>query len=287
MISFFTMKKIILLLMTLAIFLCACNEKSTQSNITFSTLDLTVTTNWGIEAIDYTTFDAENIKIAVIDRIGYIDAPGITYHSVVDNDNNPIEHGSYVVALLHELVPSAEIVAINIATVEGLIEPLMLAEGIQYAIDSGCHVINISLGSQTNYTEVEEQILDAVKSQCVVVAACGNESRSTLDFPAGYDKVISVMARNIDNIDFDNNNISNNKKSISAPGSVIFNETRTVSGSSIAAAYVTAEVAYILSIQPDIALNELQELLIRSSIFETEYSFGMINHQLIMNYIKE
>lgn len=281
------MKKCFIFLIALAIVMCGCNHESKKSPALSSSIDLNITTDWGSQALDYSTFQADNVKIAVIDRIGHIDAQGVEYHSVVDTVNGPIEHGSFVLEILRELVPTAEFVAINIATSDGIIEPLSLAEGIQYAVDSGCHIINISLGSQTDYFEVEKKIDDAVDSQCVVVAACGNESKNALDYPAGYDKVISVMARNIDNIDFHNNNVSETKKSISAPGSAVFNETRTVSGSSIAAAYVTAEVAYVLSVQPNITLKDLQELLARSSLFGTEYSYGMINHQLLIKNVKE
>lgn len=281
------MKKCFIFLIALAIVMCGCNHESKKSPALSSSIDLNITTDWGSQALDYSTFQADNVKIAVIDRIGHIDAQGVEYYSVVDTVNRPVEHGSFVLEILRELVPTAEFVAINIATSDGIIEPLSLAEGIQYAVDSGCHIINISLGSQTDYFEVEKKIDDAVDSQCVVVAACGNESKNALDYPAGYDKVISVMARNIDNIDFDNNNVSETKKSISAPGSAVFNETRTVSGSSIAAAYVTAEVAYVLSVQPNITLKDLQELLARSSLFGTEYSYGMINHQLLIKNVKE
>lgn len=281
------MKKCFIFLIALAIVMCGCNHESKKSPALSSSIDLNITTDWGSQALDYSTFQADNVKIAVIDRIGHIDAQGVEYYSVVDTVNRPVEHGSFVLEILRELVPTAEFVAINIATSDGIIEPLSLAEGIQYAVDSGCHIINISLGSQTDYFEVEKKIDDAVDSQRVVVAACGNESKNALDYPAGYDKVISVMARNIDNIDFDNNNVSETKKSISAPGSAVFNETRTVSGSSIAAAYVTAEVAYVLSVQPNITLKDLQELLARSSLFGTEYSYGMINHQLLIKNVKE
>ena len=281
------MKKWFIVIITLVICLCGCNSEDDDCTVAFSTLDLDITTNWGIEAIDYGTFDTQNIKIAVIDRIGYVEAPGITYHSVVDNANRPVEHGSYVLAILREMLPTADFLAINIAAGDGEIEPTSLAEGIEYALDAGCHVINVSLGSQTNYPEVEKQIARVADLQCVIVAACGNESKQALDYPAGYNNVVSVMARNIDNIDFDNNNTSETKKSFAAPGSVVFNETKLVSGSSIATAYVTAEVAYVLSVKPNITNNDLQKLLVDSSIFESQYSYGIINHSLLTQNIQE
>lgn len=281
------MKKFLIIIVVFAICLYGCNTKSVNPTSLYSPIALEITTNWGISAIDYTVFSAQNIKIAIIDQIDDIYSRNVFYHSVVENTNVSTQHGSYVLAILQEMVPTADFLAINVASDDGVIEPSSVAQGIEYAINSGCNIINISLGNQIDYPEVESQIAKAVDARCIVVAACGNNSKNELDFPANYNNVISVMARNIDNIDFENNNTSNVKKSISAPGSIIFNESETVVGSSIATAYVTAEIAYVLSIKPDITVHKLQELLVNSSIFATQYSYGMINHKLLTQNLQE
>ena len=163
-----------------------------------------------------------------------------------------------------------------------------LSNGIQYAIDLNCDIINISLGTQKNYPNVKIAIERAIENECVVVAASGNERQMEIDFPAKYPNVISVMSRNIDNIDDITNNVSEVKKSISAPGSIVFNDCYIFSGSSISTVYVVAEAAFIITNQPELTLSEIYGLLTESCVFSTSYSYGMINHRILKkNVLKE
>jgi subtilisin family serine protease len=68
---------------------------------------------------------------------------------------------------------------------------------IQEAVRHHARVINLSLGGgeAAGADPVEEAAVeDAIDAGVVVVAAAGNESAGTLDFPAAYDRVISVGA---------------------------------------------------------------------------------------------
>lgn len=249
----------------------------------------TVTTDWGRDAICFDLFDSSGLRIAVIDSTNYYEADNVSNYSVcnIAQDSAILSHGSYIVSSLCSLLPNADVICINVADENGNISNDALSKGILYASDLGCDIINISLGTQKNYKNVEDAVENAFENGCIVVAASGNERQLDIDFPARYPNVISVMSRSIDNIDDITNNISNSKKSISAPGSIVFNDCFIFSGSSISTVYVVAEVAYIISNQSNATYEQIYRMLTESCVFATDYSYGMINHRLIKNFISK
>lgn len=65
-------------------------------------------------------------------------------------------------------------------------------EGILYAAQNGADIINCSWSGQSS-SLAEEEIIDlAFEMGALVVASAGNENNERIDFPAGYDKVLSV-----------------------------------------------------------------------------------------------
>jgi serine protease len=75
-----------------------------------------------------------------------------------------------------------------------------VAEGIDYVTafrSSGSNpvkVINLSLGGPGNSETVRRAVDRAVEAGILVVASSGNESRGTVEFPAGLDNVVAVGA---------------------------------------------------------------------------------------------
>ena len=56
---------------------------------------------------------------------------------------------------------------------------------------------------------------------------------------------------------------------------------------SIKHAYITAEVAYILNQKNSISCDAVKKILKNSSIFSTDYSYGMINHKRLISNLKK
>ncbi|MGI4874695.1 MAG: S8 family serine peptidase [Janthinobacterium lividum] len=71
-------------------------------------------------------------------------------------------------------------------------------EGIVYAADHGCKVINMSWGGIGGYSRFEQDVCAyaAINRDAVLVAAAGNTSANILFYPASYDYVLSVSASN-------------------------------------------------------------------------------------------
>ena len=248
--------------------------------------EIFISNDWGSEAIDFEVSDTNNIKIAVIDAENYYISNNVSCFNIVNSNKlNSFGHGSYMVALMCKLLPNSQILSINIADEKGIITEETLCDGIKFAVANDCNIINISLGTQYNYPKLKSTIEYAIEEGCVIVAASGNNNKEILDYPANYERVISVISRNIDNIDVSSNNVSTSKKSVSAPDSVVFNEDIIVDGSSVASVYVTAIVASIKEQLPQSSIDEINDLLQSTSVFSTNYSYGMINYKRIMDTI--
>lgn len=153
------------------------------------------------------------------------------------------------------LAPSAKVLAVRVMTGDGGYTPQELAAAIQFAVQQHVGVINLSVGSPQSGDIVQQAISQAIEANIVVVAASGNESTSTVDFPAAYPGVVAVGAVDQNGQIWDQSN-TGAQVALSAPGVQIYRDNNfgqqgTESGTSEATAYVSATAALIRSAHPD------------------------------------
>lgn len=122
-------------------------------------------------------------------------------------------------------------------------------QGVVYAADHGCFIINCSWGSYENSRFQEDIIKYAQINQgCLVVAAAGNDNLETPFYPASYKGVLNVAATDQNDIRKSNSNYGY-PIDITAPGEMIFttvsNSYGTNSGTSMAAPMVAAAAAIV------------------------------------------
>lgn len=137
-------------------------------------------------------------------------------------------------------------------------------KGINYAVDNGAQVINMSLGG-TGYSPLVQQAIDrAVEKGVIVVAAAGNTGANQAFYPAAYNGVISVAATN-----------EAGKKArfstyhetvdISAPGDtqrlLSHGGTRNSQGTSFAAPFIAGMVAMLKSAFPQLTAAQTEQVL--------------------------
>lgn len=69
-------------------------------------------------------------------------------------------------------------------------------EGIIYAAEHGCSVMNLSWGGPGNYSSLEQDVINyaAINKDVLIVAAAGNTDEEVNYYPAAYDNVLSVIA---------------------------------------------------------------------------------------------
>ena len=265
---------------------CSPNNKELPDNIRVR-LSLDHNNDWGNEAINFVNINADEIvyipKVVVLDTGANVkdDMVSSGYnvldnsHDVYDSDN----HGTLVIAKLLNLICYAEIIPIKITENEE-IEHFNLLKGLEKAVILQPDIISLSIGTKMNYPDIADIINEAINKNIIVIAAAGNQYGDELLFPAQYDGVISVLARDINNMDCAYNNKSRTKRSYSAPGEHILVNNEYMSGSSIAVSYVTAIVSQMIAICGRGKLNEerVNQILSSASFYPTKYSYGLVQY---------
>jgi len=125
-------------------------------------------------------------------------------------------------------------------------------QGIVYAADHGCFVINCSWGSYTS-SAFSQSIIDyaTINKGCLVVVAVGNDNGENVFYPAAYNGVLSVAATEQSDLKKNNSNYGF-YVDISAPGEAMWTTGAnggfsTNGGTSMAAPVVSGAAALLKS----------------------------------------
>ncbi len=170
-----------------------------------------------------------------------------------------------------------------------------VARGIQYAVDQGAKVINLSLGMEDFDQTIEEALRYASEKNVTVFAAAGNKGKNKLIYPASSQYVISVGA--IDNQD-KKTSFSNYGEGLDvvAPGmrvpSLVQNgNVLYANGTSMATPHASAIAGLIYSLKPDITPKKIEELLQKNSDdlgdpgYDEKFGWGKVNAAKIVSSV--
>ena len=80
------------------------------------------------------------------------------------------------------------------ASGQGYVDLLAATQAVYYAVNMGAEVISMSFGGPGAVAYFQAALQFASDAGLVLVAAAGNESTSTISYPAGYEFVIAVAA---------------------------------------------------------------------------------------------
>jgi serine protease len=245
----------------------------------------------------------------------------------INNDAHPNDdngHGSHVAGIIASgtnngfgcagIAPEARLMPIKVLNADGTGPTSLLAEGIRYAADHGAQVINVSLGTAQSSEALREAVLYARGKGCVIVAAAGNDGGSSPVYPAAYAGVINVGASRFDGQRTFYSNFGPTL-SVVAPGGDPkvdqnndgFNDgilQQTFSkdhpdqfgfyfkaGTSQAAPHVTGVAALVLSAQPGLTPDRVQEAIERTATDlgppgrDDQFGYGLVNAAAAVNYV--
>ncbi len=219
------------------------------------------------------------------DGDGYID--NYRGWDIADNDNNPsntsaTEHGTYVAGIASAEVNNefgtagvgykTKFIPVKICP-EGTSDVTCGYEGIIYAANHGCKVINCSWGEPI-YSQFGEDVIAYATYNCdaLVVAAAGNSASKELYFPASYPETISVAGTVAgDFVWYDSKTLGshyNEFVDVCAPAKNFYsiaNYDKTISmsggGTSFATPIVSGAAALVRSKYPTYSALQIGELL--------------------------
>jgi len=174
-------------------------------------------------------------------------------------------HGTACAGIIAEIAPEADLYSVRVLGEGGTGSVRALLSGVRWAIESGCRVVNLSLGTMNReYTAALHNLMDAAYfHDALVVAAADNSGEES--YPSSFSSVISV--------DFDHITDKlrilyrpNGRIEFVAPGVMVEAPTlggRRIlhTGSSFAAPHVSGIVALILAKNPGLRPFEVKTIL--------------------------
>lgn len=188
---------------------------------------------------------------------------GVRYE--VEEPFDPGGHGTACAGIIHALAPEAELYSVRVLGRDMTGRAVQFAEGLQWAIDNGLDVVNLSLStSKMDYYALFHEIADdAYFKNVVLVSAVNNVPAPS--FPSLYAAVISVAANESqDPFEFQYN--PSPPVEFGAPGidvRVAWNQhsTITATGNSFAAPHIAGIVALIRSKHPELTPFQIKTVL--------------------------
>lgn len=177
-----------------------------------------------------------------------------------------------------------------------------MAEGIYYAVDNGANVINMSVGGNSASTLLEDAVNYAYTNNVALVVSNGNQN-SVIQYPAKYPNAFAIGSTNPDDTrtapffwsDTSGSNFGPEIDFV-APGNYMYglsfasntNYNSYWGGTSQAAPLVTGLISLMLSVDPNLTVDQIRTILEQSSedqVGDSEdtvgwdqyYGFGRIN----------
>jgi len=199
-----------------------------------------------------------------------------------DNDPNvnQVVHGSHVSGISSASTDNGVGIAgtgfrckflpVKIDNADGYLT--MSYEGIVYAADHGCDIINCSWGSKFGNGNFGQDIINyaTINRNSLIIASAGNDNNDGVYYPASYQNVLSVAATNQDDEKWISQSGTgsnfNTLVDIAAPGDQIFstlngNTYAYSSGTSMAAPVASGLAAIVKSKFPEYSATQIGEQL--------------------------
>lgn len=215
---------------------------------------------WGVTT-------GKGVTVAVLDTgvAEHPDLPNVERVSVNGLGVEDIQgHGTHVAGIIAAamgngiggagIAPDARILSLRVMTNSGAIYDSTLIAGLQAAVKNGADIANISLGGLGYNATLQKAIDQAAAQGLTIVAAMGNDGTNCLNYPAGYDNVIAVVATDRTNTRHSGSSYGT-WADVAAPGKDIMSTLYTggygtKTGTSMAAPVVAGVAALYQSIHP-------------------------------------
>lgn len=205
---------------------------------------------------------------------------GINFTSEYRSDyQDRIGHGTFCAGIIAGsdngigitgISPNIELYSVKVINDEGVGSPDWMTCGVEWCIDHGMDIVNLSLENAKPYLPMDLAIRRGVEKGLIFVASAGNlgESDAPLAvrfYPASNPNVLSVAACDemLQQAAF---SVENEEVDVSAPGvnvasCFLGNRYAVMSGTSMAAPFVTGILALVRSQNPTLRFADIEKLL--------------------------
>lgn len=236
-------------------------------------------------AAAHTHYRGEDAVIAVIDTGVDLNhealrdhfTPASEFWDVVGNDAVPQDegpgyaqgHGTHIAGIIVRMAPASKLLIVRALDPNGRGNIAQVAYAIEWAVEHGADVINLSLGADFDSRVLDLAVDAALAKGVVVVAAAGNDNTSTRQYPASYPNVLSVTAVDAAKVKADFANYSKSWVKIAAPGVGITSSIigpqgsgyASWSGTSMSTAFVSGAAALLRQQAPEADVQTINNRL--------------------------
>ena len=214
---------------------------------------------------------------------------------------DPQGHGTHTAGLIASrdprapgICPSCRLIDVKAIHASGYGSDSTVAHGIIGAIAAGAQIINLSVGGINASDTMHNAVAYARQRDVLVIAAAGNHPHRTT-YPAAYPDVLAVSA-------VDRHHrlaMFAQHGDIVAPGVDIINISpfgtglSAQSGTSAAAAQVSAAAGLVRSLRPDLSAIQTRELILRTATDlgqpgpDAQFGYGMLNVHALLDALND
>lgn len=243
--------------------------------------------DWGIKDVKAqvawkSNYTGQGVKVAVLDTgISKHDdlqvAGGVSFASYTKSYSDDNGHGTHVAGIIGAknnsigivgVAPDASLYAVKVLDADGSGYLSDIISGIDWSIKNHMDIINLSFGTPEESVALQQMVDEAYSKGILIVAAAGNGGNTagtgdSVEYPAKYNSVIAVGA-------VDQSNKRGTFSAIGAdvevagPGVNVLstymnNEYAYMSGTSMAAPFVSGALALLKQANPQMSNIQLRE----------------------------
>lgn len=237
-----------------------------------------------IAIVDSGVANIDALKSMLIDGYDFVEND-----TDATNDTSSDSHGTTIASIISDITDTLPINIMPVRILEDKnIQIENLVSGIEFAVDNGADVINLSVGGTvTDCSSIDSAINYAYKNNVTVVVAAGNEKKEITNYcPAHNESAITVSSVDSNNEFAKRFSNYGDYVDCCAPGVnlVGYNALgmpKTVNGTSFSAAFISAGAAMMRLDHPEYSVDDIQEKIKSVCIdlgdegFDKYYGYGL------------